>query len=80
LTERPVPSLRWAAHGDVVIAKRRDGAEGFSLMANEVPGLCFFLGAMPQGQDAETAAPNHSHEFMAAPNHSHEFMIDESPR
>lgn len=64
LTERSVPSLRWAANGDVVIAERRNGAEDFSFMANEVPGLFFFLGAMPAGKNVETAAPNHSPDFM----------------
>ncbi len=63
LTERSVPSLRWAAGDNVVVAKRRNGAEDFSFMANEVPGLFFFLGAMPKGKNAKTAAPNHSPEF-----------------
>ena len=43
-------------------------AEDFSFFLKEVPGLFFYVGAVPRGQDPATAAPNHS------PN----FMIDES--
>lgn len=36
------------------------GGEDFSYFANEVPGLFFFLGIVPEGQDPKTAAANHS--------------------
>lgn len=36
------------------------GAEDFSYFANEVPGLYFFLGAVPPGVDPATAPSNHS--------------------
>jgi len=63
LTERSAPSLQWAANGAVATAKRVSGAEDFSFMANEVPGLFFFLGAGPRGVDPSKAAPNHSPDF-----------------
>ena len=39
------------------------GAEDFSYFANEVPGMYFFMGVTPQGQDAKTAPTNHSPHF-----------------
>lgn len=62
------PSLRWAANDDVVVAARAGGAEDFSFMAKEVPGLFFFVGASSRAEDPAQAAPNHS------PN----FRVDES--
>ena len=63
LAERSLPSLRWAADGDVVVAPLSGGAEDFSFMANEVPGLFFFLGATAPRSDMAKAAPNHSPHF-----------------
>lgn len=63
LTERSVPSLHWAAGGDVVMAPLNSGAEDFSVMAQQAPGLFFFLGSSAKGQDAEKAPPNHSPNF-----------------
>jgi len=63
LTQRAVPSLAWAAHDDVVPAALGGGAEDFSFMANEVPGLFFFLGASAPSSDLAQAAPNHSPSF-----------------
>jgi amidohydrolase len=40
------------------------GAEDFSYYAREVPGLFFFVGATPKGQDALKAPSNHSPEFF----------------
>ena len=40
------------------------GAEDFSYFQQEVPGLFFFLGVTPPGQEA-TAAQNHSPLFFA---------------
>ena len=36
------------------------GAEDFSYVLEEVPGVMAFLGACPPGSEPETAAPNHS--------------------
>jgi amidohydrolase len=60
LTARSLPSLLWAAGGDVQEAPLSSGAEDFSFMAQKAPGFFFFLGATPPGQDVIKAAPNHS--------------------
>ncbi|NMH65068.1 amidohydrolase [Shewanella salipaludis] len=39
------------------------GAEDFAYYALEAPGMFFFLGVTPEGQDPKTAASNHSPEF-----------------
>ncbi len=41
------------------------GAEDFSYYALETPGMFFFLGVTPNGQDAVTAPSNHSPHFFA---------------
>ena len=40
-------------------------SEDFSDYAERVPGMFFFLGIVPEGQDPATAAPNHSPYFFA---------------
>ncbi|MGE4069549.1 MAG: amidohydrolase [Lysobacterales bacterium] len=40
------------------------GAEDFSFYAREVPGLFFFVGVTPPGQDPEQAPGNHSPRFV----------------
>lgn len=40
------------------------GAEDFSFYAKQVPGLFFFVGATPKGQDAALAPSNHSDKFF----------------
>lgn len=65
LTARMLPSLRRAAGDDQV--KPMDpvmGAEDFSLYANQVPGLFFFVGSTPRGVDAANAPSNHSPEYF----------------
>jgi len=65
LTVRSVPSLVKAAGAEnVVNMSLVMGAEDFSYFANEVPGFYFFVGATPKGQDAATAASNHSPQFF----------------
>jgi amidohydrolase len=64
LTERSLPSLRWAAHDDVTLAPLPGGAEDFSFLAKEVPGLFFFVGASKRGEDPARTAPNHSPSFV----------------
>ena len=39
------------------------GAEDFSYFQQEIPGLYFFIGGMPKGQDPATAAPRHTPDF-----------------
>jgi amidohydrolase len=64
LTERALPSLRWAANDDVAIAPLSSGSEDFSFMAKEVPGLFFFLGATSPREDMSKAPSNHSPSFV----------------
>ncbi|RMG77508.1 MAG: amidohydrolase, partial [Bacteroidetes bacterium] len=69
LTAEMVPTLKRTAGDDnVVITEAITGAEDFSFYAQKVPGLFFFLGGMPKGQDPATA-PGH---------HTPDFYIDES--
>ena len=69
LTEKMLPSLQATAGADHVKLKPPvTGAEDFSFYQEKVPGLFFFLGGMPKGQDA-VKAPSH---------HTPDFFIDES--
>lgn len=69
LTERMLPTLRTAAGDENVVLKAAvTGAEDFSFFQEKVPGLYFFLGGMPKGQDP-LKAPSH---------HTPDFFIDES--
>jgi amidohydrolase len=65
LTARMLPSLeKVAGQGNVVDPGLTMGAEDFSFYAREVPGLFFFVGATPKGQDPMKAPSNHSPEFF----------------
>ena len=65
LAARMRPSLEKAAGpGNFVELPLNMGAEDFALYAQEVPGLFFFVGATPVGQDAQKAPSNHSPEFF----------------
>ncbi|AJO79974.1 amidohydrolase [Pseudomonas chlororaphis] len=64
LTEKMLPSLRWAARDDVVQGPLVGGAEDFSFYAKEAPGLFVFLGVTPRDQDMAKAAPNHNPGFF----------------
>ncbi|QLL11803.1 amidohydrolase [Pseudomonas chlororaphis] len=64
LTEKMLPSLRWAAKDDVVQGPLVGGAEDFSFYAKEAPGLFVFLGVTPRDQDMAKAAPNHNPGFF----------------
>ncbi|WP_027613354.1 amidohydrolase [Pseudomonas sp. URIL14HWK12:I6] len=64
LTEKMLPTLKWAAKDDVVNASLVGGAEDFSFFAKEVPGLFVFLGVTPRDQDMSKAAPNHNPGFF----------------
>jgi amidohydrolase len=65
LTERMAPTLKRVAGADnVAVAKQTTTAEDFALYEQKVPGMFFFLGITPKGQDASKAAPNHSPRFF----------------
>lgn len=64
LTEKMLPTLQWAAKGDVVKTSLVGGAEDFSFFAKAVPGLFVFLGATPPEQDMSKAAANHNPGFV----------------
>ncbi len=65
LVARMLPSLQRAAGaGNVIEIPLTMGAEDFSLYALEVPGLFFFVGATPTGQDPARAPSNHSPAFF----------------
>jgi amidohydrolase len=64
LAARMLPSLHKVfGEANVVDPGLITGAEDFSYFANEVPGLFFFLGITPQGQDPKSAPSNHSPHF-----------------
>jgi amidohydrolase len=66
LTERMTPTLqRVAGPGKATTAALVTGAEDFSLFQKEIPGMFFFLGIVPEGQDPATAPANHSPHFFA---------------
>ncbi|MEH6396612.1 amidohydrolase [Pseudoalteromonas sp.] len=66
LTKKMTPTLAKVAGAENIITTDLiTGAEDFSYYALETPGLFFFLGVTPQGQDAKTAASNHSPQFFA---------------
>ena len=65
LTAQMVPTLeRVAGPGKAIVGPLTGTAEDFSYFQQEVPGLFFFLGVTPPGQEA-TAAMNHSPLFFA---------------
>ncbi len=65
LTARMRPSLRKVVgEGGLIDMPLTMGAEDFSYYAREVPGLFFFVGATPAGQDPAKAPSNHSPEFF----------------
>ena len=69
LTEKMIPSLVKAVGKEMVKEiPAVTGSEDFSEYQKKVPGLFFFVGAMPPNQDPNTV-PSH---------HTPEFMIDES--
>ena len=66
LTEQMVPTLkRTAGEGGLQITVPITGSEDFPSFTQTVPGLFFFLGVLPKGQDMSTAPRNHSPYFFA---------------
>jgi len=69
LTQKMLPTLqKTAGTENVLLRPPVTGAEDFSFYQEKVPGLFFFLGGMPKGQDP-LKAPSH---------HTPDFFIDES--
>lgn len=69
LTEKMLPSLQaTAGAANVKLKPPVTGAEDFSFYQEKVPGLFFFLGGMPKGNDP----------LKTASHHTPDFFIDES--
>ncbi|MHC4534162.1 MAG: amidohydrolase [Planctomycetota bacterium] len=69
LTEMMLPSLRQVAGPEnVKLVKAITGAEDFSFFQKKIPGMYFFLGAMPKDIKKEDAAPHHSPDFYIDEN------------
>ena len=65
LTEKMVPSLMKAAgRSNVHEINAVTGAEDFGFFEQEVPGLFFFVGAMPPDQDPSKVPAHHTPDFM----------------
>ena len=66
LTRRMVPTLeRVAGPENARPRSPSTGAEDFSYFQQEIPGLYFFLGVIPDSIPLEEAYPNHSPYFFA---------------
>ncbi|MGI8581903.1 MAG: amidohydrolase [Chitinophagaceae bacterium] len=64
LTEKMLPSLQKTGGTQNVLLKAPvTGAEDFSFYQQKAPGLFFFLGGMPKGQDPKTAPSHHTPDF-----------------
>ncbi len=65
LTATMLPTLQKSAgRENVILTPAVTGAEDFSYFSQEVPGLYFFVGGMPNGHDPKTAAPHHTPQFI----------------
>jgi amidohydrolase len=66
LTARMAPTLhRVARAGRAAVVPPELGAEDFSFFQERIPGLYFFLGVTPDGQDPRAVPTNHSPYFFA---------------
>ncbi len=66
LTQRMTPTLeRVAGPGKAVPTPPTTGAEDFSYFQQEIPGLFFFLGVIPEDIPLDQVYPNHSPYFFA---------------
>jgi amidohydrolase len=66
LTEAMRPSLaRSVGEANLMLVPKVMGSEDFSFFQREAPGLFYFVGVVPAGQDVMKAAPNHSPRFYA---------------
>ena len=65
LTETMTPTLRRVAGAERVLTiPKVTASEDFSCYQKVVPGMFFFVGITPPGQDPSQAAPNHSPRFF----------------
>jgi amidohydrolase len=64
MATRMAPVLERAADGNIQVVSPSGAAEDFSFFLKEVPGLFFYVGVVPRGQDPGAAAPNHSPNFL----------------
>jgi amidohydrolase len=65
LTDAMAPTLqRVAGAGHVHVVHKVTGSEDFSYFQRLVPGLFFFVGVVPEGQDPAHAPSNHSPRFF----------------
>lgn len=66
LTARMAPTLERVAGPDrFETAPMITGAEDFAVYQENIPGMFFFLGVLPEGEDPATAPANHSPHFFA---------------
>ena len=65
LTEQMVPTLARVAGEGLRVVPKVTGSEDFSFFQKVVPGLFFFIGVVPAGQDPSKVASNHSPHFYA---------------
>ncbi|MGZ3822671.1 MAG: M20/M25/M40 family metallo-hydrolase, partial [Mucilaginibacter sp.] len=64
LVQQMLPSLQQTAGAaNVLLRPAVTGAEDFSFYEEKVPGIFFFLGGMPKGQDPLTAPSHHTPDF-----------------
>jgi amidohydrolase len=64
LTAQMLPSLiATAGDANVMLRPAVTGAEDFSFFQEKIPGLFFFLGGMPKGQDPLKTAAHHTPDF-----------------
>lgn len=65
LTEAMLPTLqRVGGEKNVLFVPKVTGAEDFSFFQQQVPGLFFFIGVTPPGEDPAKAYANHSPRFF----------------
>jgi amidohydrolase len=65
LTSKMIPSLKRAAgEANVIEIHAVTGAEDFAFYQKKVPGLFFFVGAMPANQDPAVVPAHHTPDFM----------------
>lgn len=65
LTQKMAISLqRTAGTSNTIVINAITGAEDFAFYQKQVPGLFFFVGAMPPDQDPNTVPSHHTPDFM----------------
>ncbi len=65
LTQAMLPSLQKSCENKTVkLAPPLTGSEDFSFFAQKAPGLYFFIGGLPPGQDPKTSGSHHTPQFI----------------